>query len=442
MVSVVLRPPLRDLAGGSRELELEGATVGELVGRLEALHPRLAGWVLDEQGNVRPHVNVYVNGERSPADTPLASGDRVQILPAISGGAQDAEVLVGTRKGLFVLRGPRGSRMPVATRAFAGTSVEFATRDPRTGRYFASVTHGQYGPHLFVAEDPLGEWRQTEGPVFPDGADASVERIWVVQPGEENGVMWAGVAPAALFRSDDDGESWTLNEALWNHPTRPEWPPGAGGLCLHSICPWPGDPMRLSLGISAAGVWHTEDGGSTWERGVKGLVPRYLPEEAREDALALCVHNLHRSPVEPSTMYLQFHGGVYRSDDAGRTWIDIGDGLPADFGFPMVVDPRDPAQAFVVPLVSDGDRVTPDGRLRVFQTQDRGATWQGRGDGLPQDGVYMTVLRQAFGHDGRDPLGLYVGATSGDVFGSADGGRTWIAAAERLAPVLSVRMSE
>ena len=441
MVSVVLRPPLRDLAGGSRELEVEGATVAEVIGRVEVLHPRLAGWVLDEQGEVRPHVNVFVNGERLPADAILAPGDRVHILPAISGGSRkdDAEVLVGTRKGLFVLRGARGAEMDIAARAFPGSNVEFAIRDPRCGRYFASVTHGQYGPHLFLAEDPTGEWEQAEGPAFPEAAAASVERIWVVQPGEEDGVVWAGVAPAALFRSDDDGRTWALNEGLWNHPTRRDWSPGAGGLCLHSICPWPGDPSRVSLGISAAGVWHTEDGGVSWERGVKGLVPRYLPEEAREDALALCVHNLHRAPLEPSTMYLQFHGGVYRSDDAGRTWLEIGAGLPADFGFPMVVDPRDPARAFVVPLTSAEDRVTPAGEMRVFETRDRGESWIGRGDGLPGGEVYLTVLRQAFGHDGRDPLGLYVGATSGDLFASADGGGTWMSVAERLPPVLSVR---
>jgi len=444
MVEVRLRAPLRDLCGGNGTIQVEGATVGEVIGRLEREHPKLAGWVRDEAGSVRQHVSVFVNGERVNEDASVSPEDHMHILPAISGGAGDnAEVLVGTHKGLVVLRGERGGQMEVAGRAFSGVDVEYAIRDPRTGTYYASVTHGQFGPRVFLTDDPTGAWEQTEGPAFPDDAGATVSRIWVIQPGEEDGVLWAGVAPAALFRSDDGGRTWSLNRGMWNQPSRPEWQPGAGGLCLHSISIWPGDPSRMAIGISAVGVWLTDDGGETWRRGVEGLVPRYLPEEAREGALDLCVHNLHRSPVRPTTLYLQFHGGVYRSDDAGETWVDIGSdgGLPADFGFPMVVHPRDPDRAFVIPLVSDGDRVTPEGKVRVYETTDRGATWQARTDGLPQRDAWLTVLRQAFGHDGRDPLGLYFGAESGEVFGSIDGGTTWTTVVEHLPPVLSVRTS-
>ena len=158
--------------------------------------------------------------------------------------------------------------------------------------------------------------------------------------------------------------------------------------------------------------------------------------------MALCVHNVHRSPAEPATLYLQFHGGVYRSDDAGETWFDIGsNGLPADFGFPLVAHPRDPNRAYVIPLVADGDRVTPEGRVRVYVTGDRGASWRALTEGLPQDDAYLTILRQAFGHDGGDPLGLYFGTESGEVFGSADEGETWFLAAEHLPPIASVRAS-
>jgi photosystem II stability/assembly factor-like uncharacterized protein len=317
------------------------------------------------------------------------------------------ELLVGTKKGLFVLRGEPGAPFEIATRAFPGDVVEFATRDPRTGRYFASVTSGFYGPRVMYTDDPTGEWEQAKGPAFPeDIADKTIDRVWIVQPGEADGVLYAGVAPAALFVSTDSGETWELNRALWDVPTRPEWNPGAGGLALHSICPWPGDPNRLAVGISAAGVWLSEDGGESWRTGYPGLVPQYVPEDQRETTHALCVHNMHRAPQRPERLFLQFHGSVY-----------------------------------VIPLTADVDRVTPDGQVRVYETRDAGSTWTGHGDGLPSNEAYLTILRQAFAHDGGSPLSLYFGATSGDVFGSADAGATWFSVHENLAPVTSVRVA-
>jgi len=215
-------------------------------------------------------------------------------------------------------------------------------------------------------------------------------------------------------------------------------------MCLHSIATWPGEPGKLAMGISAVGVWLSDDGGQTWRHGNGGLIPRYLPEDSREDTFDLCVHNMHRAPSQPERLFMQFHGGVYRSDDAGETWIDIGTdtGLPSDFGFPLVIDPDDPDSAFVIPLVADLDRVTPDGRVRVYETRDAGASWTERGDGLPAEDAYLTILRQAFARDGSgDAMSLYFGATSGDVFGSGDAGATWFTAATKLPPVHSVRVA-
>jgi hypothetical protein len=304
------------------------------------------------------------------------------------------------------------------------------------------VTSAFYGPKLFVTDDPAGEWEQAEGLALPEGGEAKLERLWSVVPGEEEGLLYAGGAPGVLFESRDGGTTWELNESFWNQPTRPDWSPGAGGMCLHSIATWPGDPQRLALAISAVGVWLSDDGGRTWRHGNKGLYPRYMPEEKREETLDLCVHNMHRHPKSPERLFMQFHGGVYRSDDAGESWESIAEGLPSDFGFPMVIDPDDPDSAYVIPLVADMDRVTPDGRVRVYETRDAGASWTERGDGLPQQDAYLTILRQAFARDGSgSSMGLYFGATSGDVFGSTDAGASWFTAATKLPPVHSVRVA-
>ena len=352
------------------------------------------------------------------------------------------ELLVGTKKGLFVLDGEPGSGFTVAARAFPGEPVDFATRDPRSGRLLATVTSPFYGPKIFYTDgDPAGEWVQADGVALPEGGELALERIWVIVAGEADGLLYAGGDPGVLFESRDGGASWTLNAGLWEQPSRPEWQPGGGGLCLHSICTWPGDPSRLAVAISAAGMWLTEDGGRTWSRGNAGIAPRYLPAEALQNENAgRCVHHVERAPRRPERMFMQFHGGVYRSDDAGASWTEIGGpDLPSDFGFPLMVDPADPDSAFLIPLVADMDRVTPDGCVRVYETRDGGQSWTARGEGLPAEHAYLTVLRQAFCRASRgDALELYFGATSGDVFGSGDRGLTWSAAATRLPPVFSV----
>jgi photosystem II stability/assembly factor-like uncharacterized protein len=346
------------------------------------------------------------------------------------------ELLVGTKKGLFALAGEPGEPFEITDRAFAGEVVEYALHDPRTDRLLVSVTSPFYGPKLWYAGDG---WEQAEGLELPESGDAALERIWVIKAGEADGLVYAGGDPGVLFESRDGGTTFTLNRGLYDHPSRPHWAPGAGGLCLHSVVTWPGDPDRLAIAVSAGGVWLTDDGGRTWRAGNEGIVPRYLPEDAPPDQIALCVHSLERAATRPERVFMQFHGGVYRSDDAGASWTSIADGLPSDFGFPLALDPADPDSAFVIPLAADVDRVTPEGRVRVYETRDAGAHWTPRGEGLPSEQAYLTVLRQAFASTGEgEKLELYFGATSGAVYGSADAGATWHEVAVNLPPVLSV----
>jgi hypothetical protein len=353
------------------------------------------------------------------------------------------ELVLGTKKGLFVLNGAGESGFEVVARAFAGEPVDYAMRDPRTGRLFASVSSPVYGPKIWYADDPAGEWLQAKGVALQEGGDAALVRVWVIAAGETDGLLYAGGDPGVLFESRDDGVTWSLNEALWDHPTRSAWQPGGGGLCLHSIVPWPGDPDRLLVAVSAAGVWLTDDGGRSWRQGNRGLAARYLPEESRDGATALCVHHIERSPNRPERLFMQFHGGVYRSDDAGESWVEIGTGLVSDFGFPLAVDPHDPDSAYVIPLQADVDRVTPGGRVRVFETRDAGASWVGRTAGLPQTQAYLTILRLAFDRVASgSALELYFGATSaGEIFGSRDRGASWFSAISKLPPVYSLSAS-
>ena len=351
------------------------------------------------------------------------------------------ELLVGTKKGLFVLEGEPGSGFEVRSRAFAGEPIDFAMRDPGSGRVIATSTSPFYGPKIWFAEDPAGEWTQAEGVALPDGGDEALERIWVIVAGE-GGSLYAGGDPGVLFESRDGGQTWELNRALRRHRVDEVWQPGGGGLCLHSIVPWPDEPDKLAVAVSAAGVWLTDDHGETWRKGNRGIAARYVPEEAPEESSPLCVHRMERAKRDPQRMFIQFHGGVYRSDDAGQSWSEIGSGLPSDFGFPLALDPGDPDSAYVIPLTGDFDRVTPEGHVRVYETRDAGATWTPRGEGLPADRAYLTVLRRAFDRaDEGSSLQLYFGATSGDVFGSGDAGGSWFTAATRLPPVFSVTAS-
>ncbi|MGH2841498.1 MAG: exo-alpha-sialidase, partial [Solirubrobacteraceae bacterium] len=320
--------------------------------------------------------------------------------------------------------------------------VDYAVRDPRTGRVFVAATSSFFGPKIWFTDDlAAGDWELATGVALPRGGDEALKRVWVIAAGEDDGTLYAGGDPATLFESRDNGASWELNRALWEHPTRPQWQRDAGGLSLHSILPWPGEPDKLAVAISAAGVWLTDDRGQTWRHGNEGIVADYLPEEARASAINLCVHHIERAERRPERLFMQFHGGVYRSDDAGESWLDIEGGLPSNFGFPVVLDPADPDSAYVIP-VTTSDRLTPEGRVQVWETRDAGATWSPHAEGLPQKDAYLSVLRQAFTGVGEgSDLELYFAATTGEIFGSRDAGASWFTVAQRLPTTASIRAS-
>jgi hypothetical protein len=354
-------------------------------------------------------------------------------------------VLVGTTKGLFALRSGDGrERFGLSGPSFAGEEVYATGIDTRgpAPRLFVGSVSNHWGPVLRRSDDLGKTWSEDEQAAlaFPDGSDASLARIWQLAPGpaDEPDVVYAGVEPAALFRSDDGGRSFSLVRGLWDHPHRPQWEPGGGGLCLHTVLVHPSDPNRLLVAISAAGVYLSDDGGGSWRASNTGIVVGFMPE-APELEFGQCVHKVARDAGDPERLYLQHHGGIYRSDDGGGSWVAMTSIAGMDFGFPVVAHPTRPGTTYLLPLESDEYRCTPDGRCIVWRTADGGASWEPLTSGLPQRDAHLTVLRDAFTTDGQDPAGLYFGTRSGEVYGSVDDGGSWQLLADHLPPVLSVR---
>lgn len=352
-------------------------------------------------------------------------------------------VMIGTRKGLWLARSRDGRRTWQLEGPHLGmaeiASCAIDTRGPAP-RLLAGGFSWHWGPILVRSDDGGQSWIDPErAPIrFPEGEDAAVKSVWQIRPDmpDRPGVVWASTEPSALWRSDDGGETFALVRGLWDHPHRTLWEPGGGGQAIHTIVPHPDDPQRLVVAMSSGGVYRTEDGGDTWEVSNTGITADYLPDPAPE--YGYCVHKVARDAVEPSRLYLQHHGGVYRSDDDGRSWSTTHDGLPANFGFPVVAHPHRGDTAWVFPLNADVDRTPPSGHAAVYRTDDGGKTWQ-RGDrGLPQT-FYVSVLRDAMCADDQDTAGVYVGSRNGFVFASADEGETWTTLAQHLPDVLCVR---
>jgi len=267
----------------------------------------------------------------------------------------------------------------------------------------------------------------------------TLERIWQIAPGGKNrpGVLYAGVEPAALFESRDHGATWTLNEGLWNHPHRPKWQPGGGGLCLHTILPDATNPDRMWIAISTGGVYRTEDGGASWQVSNHGVRAQFLPDPHPE--FGQCVHKVVSHPSRPERLFLQNHWGLYRSENGGESWQDMANGVPSDFGFAMAMHPHDPETVYIMPLESDEFRVMPEGKLRVYRSRDAGRSWEPLTRGLPQKDAMETVLRDAMDVDDMNPAGVYFGTRSGRLYGSPDGGASWNLIHGGLPPIVCVK---
>ena len=357
-------------------------------------------------------------------------------------------LLVGTRKGLLIARSTDDRRSWVTDDfQFRNQEVYSVALDTRRDppRIFAGVGLGHWGPLLTYSDDLGATWSQPEHPPigFPAGTDAAVARVWQIQPAtaQEPDVVYAGVEPHALFRSEDGGQHFSLVEGLWNHPHRPQWMPGGGGACLHTVLPNPEDPADVLVVMSAAGVYRTRDGGATWNPANRGIQAAFLPEDQRFPEFGQCVHKVAFHPDRPQRLYAQNHFGVYRSDNRGDSWDAIEAGLPSNFGFAMVVHPRRPETLYSFPLQADSDRFPPEGHCRVYRSENAGASWEPLSEGLPTDRYYAAVLRDAMVTDHADPAGIYFGTRLGEVYASRDDGERWAMIASHLPDVMSVRVA-
>ncbi len=374
------------------------------------------------------------------------------------------KVLIGTTKGAFVLDQRGDASFAVSGPHCDGWPVNHVIGDHSSGRLWAGGGGDWFGAAIWKSRDGGATWAQTRltrGQMddwaakdadfaamigwqdSPLPFDRDFAQIWSLH--YANGRLYAGTKPADLLESRDDGTSFARVAGLGAHPSRPDWNGGAAGLILHSIASAPGDPDKLWVGISAAGVFATEDGGATWDRrnrlsNAEACGHHHHPAAPSGGETGHCVHNLMRAP-DPSgdVLYQQNHHGVWRSHDGGRSWDDVTAGLPSTFGFPVVVHPHDPRKLWVFPLNGDMEgRFPPDARAAVWHSSDGGATWRDQRNGLPQEACFFTVLRQGMASDQAAVPALYFGTNSGSVFGSFDEGESWVEIARHLPTVLSV----
>jgi len=377
-------------------------------------------------------------------------------------------VLAGTTKGTFLISGGADRTGWTVSGPFCdGWPINHVIGDPASGRIWAGGGGDWHGAGVWRSDDGGSNWtltKLTKGKLdewASNDPDFAAMIGWTEAPlpfgdrfaqvwslGLAGDTLYAGTKPASLLASTDGGENFHLVQGLSDHPSAGSWSPGAAGLVLHSIVAHPDDPNRLWIGISAAGVFATEDGGKTWERrnrlsNAEACAGHDHPAGPRDGETGHCVHNIMRAPGPGDVLYQQNHHGVWRSADGGRAWDDITTGLPSTFGFPIRVHPRDPQMLWTLPLNGDREgRFPPDAAAAVWKSQDGGRSWSDKRQGLPQTACFFTVLRQAMAGDTQTPAGVYFGTNSGSVFASLDEGETWLEIAQHLPTVLAVEILE
>ena len=362
-------------------------------------------------------------------------------------------LLVGTHKGAFIMTSDeKRKKWDITGPHFAGWEIYHmngSSVDP--DRIYASQSTGWFGQVIQRSSDGGKTWEAVDNKFAYEGAVGThkwydgtphpweFKRVWNLQPSlTEKDTVFAGVEDAALFKSIDGGKSWKELPGL-RKVKSDEWQPGAGGMCLHTILIDPSNPKRMFVAISAAGAFRTEDGGETWKAITKGLAsPNELAEPAPE--VGHCVHNIALHPARPDVLFMQKHWDVMRSDNAGDLWHEVSGNLPSDFGFPIAVHAHEPETIYVIPIKSDSEHYTPEGKLRVYRSRSGGNEWEALTKGLPQKDCYVNILRSALAVDTLDSCGIYFGTTAGQVYASADSGDSWNAIVENLPYVLSVEV--
>ncbi len=353
-------------------------------------------------------------------------------------------LMVGTRKGLWIgtsdeVRADWSWSGPhFAMEEVYSCLVDTSGEQPRL---LVGASSSWFGPQVWRSDDWGQSWQETpNGAVrFPEDTDATVARVWQLAPGIDDGVIYAGTEPGAIFRSTDRGETFELERALWDHPHREEWNCGYGGQAFHTILPHPTDSQSVLAAISTGGVYRTSDGGASWSPANQGVKTEFMPGDLHYPEFGQCVHKVARHPERPDRLFLQNHGGVYRSDDGGDSWQDIVPGLPAEFGFSMVVHPHEPDTIYTFPIAEATARWPIDGKARVWRSKDAGETWAELGSGELPDDYYVAVMRDAMCADTHAQAGIYFGGRNGAVWGSADAGESWREITRDLPDVLVLR---